>query len=71
MIRIPIIFGWLVFHSKEQLCLCKKPILVCHYNVAGWMQKYFDIHSKRLFCIGRDKEIKGRLDFHDPWFSRE
>lgn len=69
MISIPIIFGWLNFHRKEQLCLSKKPILVCHWQRAEWMKT--DIYCKRLFCIGKDKNPSGRLDDFDPWYSRE
>lgn len=69
MISIPIIFGWLRFHRKEQLTVCKRPLLVCHWNKASWMKT--DLYSKRLFCIGRNEASGGTLDFHDAWYSRE
>lgn len=69
MISIPIIFGWLRFHRKEQLCLAKKPLLVCHWNAASWMKT--DLYSKRLFCIGRDKNADTFLHDFNPWWSRE
>jgi hypothetical protein len=71
MISIPIIFGWLCFHRKEQLCLARKPILVCHYHRAGWMYRFTDLYCKRLFVIGKDKMPSGNLDEWDPWYSRE
>ncbi len=49
MIRIPIIFGWIEIHNKEQIMVCEKPILVAHWVRAGWMKTR--LYSKRLFCF--------------------
>jgi hypothetical protein len=67
MIKIPIIFGWLVFHREEQLCFCKNPWLVIHWNKAKWM--WCDRYSKRLLCIGRRYWTTETPDEHDPWYS--
>jgi len=68
-VKIPIIFGWLSFHKKEQLCLCSKPTLVCHWIRASWMTG--ELYSKRLFVIGHKDYKKDVLDYHDAWFNRE
>ena len=51
--RIPIFFGWINIHRKEQLLYCKKPLLVIHWNQAKWLEPYFEAYSKRLLCVGR------------------
>ena len=67
--KIPIIFGWLHFHRKEQLCLSKYPILVCHWRRASWMN--CDLYSKRLFCIGKDDLSKAIRHEFDAYWERE
>ena len=49
--KIPIIFGWLYFHRKEQLCMGAgyKVKLACHWHKSSW--KGCEIYSKRLFVI--------------------
>jgi len=68
-LRIPILFGWIVFHKKEQLTICKYPWLVCHWNKAEWM--WCSLYSKRLFCIGRDNLSAGPIDYYDDGMMRE
>lgn len=70
LVSIPIIFGWLRFHRKEQLCLCAKPLLVCHWQRARWMRGFVKTYTKRLFCIGK-RDTQGHLDDFDAWYSRE
>lgn len=53
--KIPIIFGWLHFHRKEQWPECEKPILVCHWHRSDWMKNFCSLYSKRLFCVGPDR----------------
>jgi len=51
--RVPVIFGWLVFHREDQWMLCQYPLLVCHWTRAHWMEPICGYVSKRLFCIGK------------------
>lgn len=71
MISIPIIFGQLRFHRKEQIGYDAKPILVIHFCRADWLSKYVNLYSKRLF-LWMPKKAKftaGQQDDWDPWHS--
>jgi len=49
--KIPIIFGILHFHQKDQLGHCDFPKLACHFYTARWLGKWTNLHSKRIFAI--------------------
>lgn len=51
--KIWIVFGWIHFHRKDQLTVCNRPLLVCHWYRAEWMDSWCDLYSKRLFFIRR------------------
>jgi len=61
--RIPIIFGWLHFHRKEQWLKSTKPYLVCHFYTAQWLAPYVNLHSKRLFCWCKLEDFTGHSEF--------
>lgn len=52
MIKIPIVFGWLHIHRKEQLDFQVQPHIVLHWYRARWMASFCDLVSKRLFWVG-------------------
>jgi hypothetical protein len=58
--KIPIIFGWLDFHRKEQWTVCEKPLLVCHWVKADWMN--CSLYSKRIFCIGKKFDMDAYME---------
>lgn len=60
---IPIIFGWLHFHRKEQWLKSTHPYLVCHWYRAEWMSSFCSLYSVRLFCLCAEEDFSGHSEF--------